>query len=111
MKSRFRIFFGLRYSRIPAWIRDVWAEKPGLSEFIHMGIMSIKAALAPVSKKEYFHRMLVCYHCPVFNRKLKSCRNGEQGCGCYVPYKAIAPVKCWLNESDASKGWEIPEKA
>ena len=105
-----RIMFGLKYGRVIEWIKDVRAEKPGINELFHMAIMSVRAAFTPVSKKEYFHRMYVCHHCPIFNKIRKSSRNGEQGCGCYTPYKAIAPVDCWLYEQDKTKGWHAPVK-
>lgn len=110
MKVTPRLMFGLRWSRMIEWARDVYAEKPGANELFHMGLMSVRAMLTPVSKKEYFHRMLKCHHCDVFNKARKSCRNGALGCGCYTPYKAIAPVDCWLYEQDKSKGWGAPEK-
>lgn len=93
-----RPLFGLKFRRFIEWTRDIKAEKPGVDEFYHMGLLALKAMLRPISSKAYRHRLTTCYRCPVFNRKLKSCRNGENGCGCYTPYKALGPVDCWLRE-------------
>ena len=100
-----RLLFGLKWGRFVEWTRDIRAEKPGPDEFYHMTLLAIKSVLRPISRKAYLHRLFVCHRCPVFNRKLKSCRNGEQGCGCYTPYKALGPVDCWSRESNPQAGW------
>lgn len=102
---KFRPIFGLKWVRFIEWTRDVRAERPGLNEFYHMTVLTIKSVLKPISRKAYLHRLWICHRCPVFNRKLKSCRNGADGCGCYTPYKALGPVDCWLREGDKTKGW------
>lgn len=96
-----RLIFGLKWKRLPEWLRDLKAEGPGVDELWHMTVLACKAIRYPISRQAYIHRMFICHRCPVFNRKLKSCRNGEMGCGCYTPYKALAPVDCWLRESGA----------
>jgi len=108
---RFRPLFGLKWSRVPEWIKDLRNEQPGLDEYMSMALMTLKAVLRPISHREYIHRLTVCHRCPIFNKQFKSCRNGEQGCGCYVAYKAKAPVDCWLREQDPKKGWGIADLA
>lgn len=98
--------FGLKWSRFPSWVADVWREKPGAIEMFMMAKMAARALISPISKREYIARLTYCEtKCPVFNHRTKACRNGEQGCGCYVPYKALAHVKCWKEEQDANTGW------
>lgn len=110
-KQNLRLMFGLRWYRMIQWWRDIYSEKPGVNEFYHMTLMAIKALFNPIKKNRWMHRMNICYHCPVFNKTLRNCRKGEQGCGCFVPYKALAEVDCWLREQDGKSGWGIADKA
>lgn len=113
--SRTFILFGLKWKRLFEWFNDLRAEKPGLSEFYLMGKLMLKIFFVPRSaqyaRKDYFRRLWICHHCPIFDKQLKRCRKGEQGCGCYVPFKALAPVDCWLRDSDAKAGWGVSEYA
>lgn len=102
LNMRMRLLFGLKWVRFVEWTRDVQAEKPGLTEFYDMTVLTIKSVLQPIGRKAYIRRLRICHRCPVFNRKLKSCRNGEHGCGCYTPYKALGPVDCWLREQNGA---------
>lgn len=98
--------FGLRWIRMKQWAQDVWREKPGIAELWMMTLMAAKAIINPIPKVLYIKRLRFCEEkCPIFNHKTKACRNGERGCGCYVPYKALARVKCWLEEQDPLQGW------
>lgn len=100
--------FGLKWSRMLGWVRDVWAEKPGLHELIYMAEMALHVLIHPVNSKTYHARLLQCRHCPIYNKSRKSCRNGNKGCGCYLPYKALSPkATCWLCESHGLKGWVV----
>lgn len=107
------LLFRLKIKRLAEWSRDLSAEKPGLSEFHLMGKLLLKAALSgrslAVGRHNYFQRLLTCHRCPVFDRKLKRCRNGERGCGCYMPFKALAPVSGWLRETGQKGCWGADE--
>lgn len=101
--------FNLKIKRIFEWYCDLRAEKPGLSEFYLMAKLLLRAALSgrtrEIARKNYFRRLLLCHRCPVYDPRLKRCRQGEKGCGCYVPFKALAPVDCWIRETDKNLGW------
>jgi hypothetical protein len=105
--------FGLKRKRFVEWLADIRAEQPGISEFYLMAKLLAKVFLYSrplgVKRRVYFHRLRVCYNCPVFDSKLKRCRNGEDGCGCYVPFKALAPVDCWLREQGKAAGWGLSD--
>ena len=46
--------------------------------------------------------MYICYRCPMFNKDYKQC----EGCGCYVPYKALVKDHCWGRENMGDNfGW------
>lgn len=105
MKIHFRFLFGLKYKRFIAWCKDIWIEKPGIKELFLMSRMAIRALISPIPKHVYLQRLTICEHCLIFNHATKACRNGERGCGCYVPYKALARVQCWLQEQNAAEGW------
>lgn len=101
--------FGLRWHRMLEWFRDVRSEKPGIGEWLMMTRMAIRAFFSPISHKSYLRRLLICKRCPIFNPILKNCRKGDKGCGCYVPFKALARVDCWAREQDGKSGWGIAE--
>ncbi len=107
------LLFTLKRKRFGEWLSDLRAEKPGISEFYLMGKLMVKIFFHPrpleLKRKVYFRRLLICHHCPVFDKTLKRCRKGNDGCGCYVPFKALAPVDCWAREKDARKGWGLAE--
>lgn len=103
----FRFMFGLRWVRMAQWAKDVWREKPGVGELYMMTRMAIRAMLSPIPKHLYLERLTVCSRCDVYNHAMKSCRKGERGCGCYVPYKALARVQCWKEEQNANTGWGV----
>lgn len=107
------LLFGLKRKRFVEWLSDIKAEKPGLSEFYLMAKLMVKRFMMPrssaVSKANYFHRLWVCHHCHIFDKQLKRCRNGEEGCGCYTPFKALAPVDCWLVEEKRAGGWGLAD--
>lgn len=108
-----RFMFGMKWERMIEWTKDVWREKPGIGELYMMTRMAIRAYLSPIPRDEYLKRLLICEHCPVFDKQFKACRNGERGCGCFTPYKALANVECWLREQDpeGKAGWgKIPIK-
>lgn len=109
-------FFGLKFSRFAEWFADIRAEQPGPLEFLQMGRLFVRMLanprrLAP-ARADYLHRLSVCERCPIFDRTLKRCRSKDgRGCGCYVPFKALAPVDCWLREQDPSgvAGWGVAD--
>lgn len=105
--------FSLKWKRLFEWFSDLREEKPGISEFYLMGKLMLKIFLYPralsIKRKVYFRRLWICHHCPVFDRKLKRCRNGEDGCGCYLPFKALAPVDGWLRETGKAGCWGLAE--
>lgn len=107
------LLFGLKRKRFIEWLSDIKAEKPGISEFYMMGKLMVKRFMMPrsyaVSKANYFHRLWVCHHCPIFDKKLKRCRRGEDGCGCYIPFKALAPVDGWLREQKRAGCWGLSD--
>ena len=107
------LLFGLKWKRFSEWLCDLKAEKPGLIEFYLMSKLMLKIFFVPrtfeYARKNYFQRLLICHRCPIFDKRLKRCRKGELGCGCYVPFKALAPVDCWLRETDKSAGWGLAE--
>jgi len=107
MKKKWIRPFGLRWPRMCEWMKDIWREKPGIVEMFMMTRMAIRAIITPIPKPLYIARLRYCEEkCPVFNHVTKACRHGEDGCGCYVPYKALAPrVKCWKEEQDPKTGW------
>lgn len=113
MNRKSYLLFNLKLKRFVEWLADLSAEKPGASEFYLMARLMLKALLTgrscTVAREDYFHRLMICHRCPIFDRKLKRCRKGESGCGCYVPFKALAPVDCWLRELDANAGWGISD--
>lgn len=49
-----------------------------------------------VSPAVYRHRLFVCKSCPIFDRKNLRCRapapHAHLGCGCFVPFVALAPA-------------------
>lgn len=51
-----------------------------------------------VGRAEWFRRMRVCMKCPVYNARLRSCRTGGMGCGCYVPFSNLVKKNCWGRE-------------
>lgn len=107
------LLFTLKRKRFAEWLSDLRAEKPGLSEFYLMGKLMLKIFLYPrplaVKRSVYFRRLWVCHHCPIFDPALKRCRKGEEGCGCYIPFKALAPVDGWLREQGKSGCWGLAE--
>lgn len=113
MNTRVFFLFTLKLKRLREWFCDLRAEKPGLSEFYLMGMLMLRIFLYPrtlaVKRRVYFHRLSVCHRCPIFDKRLKRCRNGEQGCGCYIPFKALAPVDGWLREQGKSGCWGMAE--
>lgn len=113
LEKRTFVLFSLKRKRMFEWFSDLRAEKPGLSEFYLMGKLMLKIFLYPrplaVKRKVYFHRLWVCHHCPVFDKTLKRCRKGEDGCGCYIPFKALAPVNGWLRETGKQGCWGLAE--
>jgi hypothetical protein len=59
-----------------------------------------------VGKAEWFRRMRVCMKCPIYNARLRSCRTGSMGCGCYVPFSNLVKKECWGREKyGESFGW------
>lgn len=111
LKIKLRFLFGLRWRRMKEWTQDILSERPGPYEMYRMTLMAGRALISPISRKQYLNRLLICEHCPIFNPVLKNCRKGELGCGCYVPYKALAQVDCWLREQDPKKGWGVADAA
>lgn len=105
--------FGLKWKRLGEWLADIKAEQPGAIEFYLMARLMLRIFFVyrtrAYARKNYIHRLTVCHRCPVFDRRLKRCRNGERGCGCYTPFKALAPVDCWSRETDKAAGWGLAD--
>ena len=105
--------FNLKVKRFREWLADIRAEQPGPVEFYAMGKLMAKILIYPRSfaqaRRNYRQRLLICSHCPIFDRKLKRCRNGEDGCGCYIPFKALTPVNGWLREQGKAGCWGVVE--
>lgn len=64
-----------------------------------------------VDRKTWFHRMLKCHHCPIFDRDLKRCGPigfPNLGCRCFCPIKALTKkATCYGNDHvpDFPYGW------
>ena len=71
-----------RRASVPAIIAMVW--------HIAVSLVGIR-----FNDKQYRDRIYKCKHCPIFEPKNLSCRNGDLGCGCYVPFKALVKSDCW----------------
>lgn len=60
-----------------------------------------------VDKITFRRRMRKCQACIVYDRTLKRCRpysGAEQGCGCYVPFKAVlSGASGWATEADVAE--------
>lgn len=54
-----------------------------------------------VDRKLWRARIRACNRCLIYNPKERTCRRGDLGCGCYMPFKArVAESTCW-----SGKGW------
>ncbi|MFA5378648.1 MAG: hypothetical protein WC455_23035 [Dehalococcoidia bacterium] len=107
---------GYRAGRIIEWIRVLWAERVGPIGIARLAITGLSAIIngrlpPEIAKARY----RICVRCPVFDPKLRRCRNiydGEYlGCGCYMPFKVSANKpgeKCWARSGgeNSKEGWE-----
>lgn len=62
-----------------------------------------------VEKSVWEDRMKACGKCPVYDRQMKRCRpytGSVAGCGCFMPYKAMArQARCWMEQVGVAQGW------
>ena len=64
-----------------------------------------------VSKAEWIRRMKVCIKCPIYDTKYRSCRLGNMGCGCYVPFSNLVKKQCWSRDKyGLAFGWSDDDK-
>jgi hypothetical protein len=106
-----RLVFGLKWKRLRQW-REVLQEEGRsmtLKSWWHMAGQAFQALLSPVPRDLYLHRLYTCRRCPLYDSGLRRCRpytGSPNGCGCFVPYKAIAPEPCWLRQRFPDQGWD-----
>ena len=88
----------ISYRRFKEWLVIAFGPGVGFRDWLSIagGVLSILRS--GVDHAEWARRTRICYTCPIFNRKLKTCRphkGSKLGCGCYVPYSNLVKDHCW----------------
>lgn len=101
---------GLRLSRIGEWLAVLRSEgrRAGAGGWGSIAWHLAAAALSiGVTRRKWMGRIMTCHRCPIYDRGSRACRNGDLGCGCYCPLKAMAKGPCWIRERTGSDtvGW------
>jgi hypothetical protein len=100
---------GFKPSRIREWRTAVASEAKTLGWGVLLTELAKGAlGLGGVSRWRWRARARACRACPVFDRGRRMCRNGELGCGCYMPAKSlVAGGACWIRGiGEQSYGFE-----
>lgn len=87
---------GLRLQRYGEWIRLVRDEgrRIGVRALARQMLLAARGGL--VERSIWRERMRACAGCPIYDRRRHACRNGELGCGCWMPLKAMFQgPQCW----------------
>ena len=106
--------FGFKTVRFRQWL-DVVDEEQRVLHWRDKLAMLWKIAMAgtrlgSVSRKAWRDKMRCCPKCPIFDRSLHRCRpftGSDLGCGCFVPFLALADKKCFADGLEEFKqfGW------
>lgn len=104
---------GLKLGRIEEWWEVVKAESEGyrVMERVRMVMrMVMELRKGVVGREEWRRRMKICGKCVIYDGRLRRCRRGRYGCGCWVVGKGMVKGKCWGKESgiiDPRDGKEV----
>jgi hypothetical protein len=102
------IGYPLHLRRLTEWRRAVVSAGRTLSWWA----MARALLSGTVPRAIWRQRIRVCGKCPVYRPETRTCGGSEprMGCGCYVPFKALAaepyPGGCWVRSIGvANEGW------
>ena len=102
---------GLKASRVDQWLEVLEEESRTMTArtWYHLFVAGLTVAVRhPVQSAEFKRRIRICSRCPVYDKEMKRCRpytGSPDGCGCYVPFKALDSRPCWIRELDPHRGW------
>lgn len=92
----------ISWRRFKEFLRIAFGPRVTWRDYIEILKASISILRSPYSEEMWRARMYICYRCPMFNKDYKQC----EGCGCYVPYKALVKDHCWGRENMGDNfGW------
>lgn len=99
----------ISYKRFKEFLRVAFGPKVTWRDYLAILKSAFQISRSPYSREMWYARMMICYKCPVFDRRRKTCRpfpSSNLGCGCYAPYKAMVKENCWGKENMGdSFGW------
>lgn len=102
---------GLKVKRVDQWLEVLEEESHQMDRRAWWNMMLAGARVAlvhPVPDFEFRRRMRICRACPVYDREMKRCRpytGSPDGCGCYVPFKALDNRPCPARLLNPRLGW------
>ncbi len=102
---------GLKPSRVDQWLEVLDEESNVMTwrTWKNMLIAGIRVSVShPVGSSDFKHRIRICQACPIYDPELRRCRpytGSSDGCGCYVPFKALDDHHCWIHHQDSRRGW------
>ena len=92
----------ISWKRFKEFLRVAFGPRVTWRDYLTILKAGITISRSPYSEEMWRARMYICYRCPMFNKDYKKC----DGCGCYVPYKALATEHCWGRENMGDNfGW------
>ena len=113
MSTKKTTILRLRLSRLAEWWLVLTAEGKNLSveqkaEALEKMVIFLWVAIFnPIKAKEIRARYKTCVGCFVFDLAMRRCRNGEHGCGCYVPFLVVASREpCYIRKRNPKFGWK-----
>ena len=100
VKRAISALMGLKPKRVDQWLEVLDEESVHMTkrDWWNMLVAGMRVtALRPVKSAEFKRRIRICNQCPVYDKELKRCRpytGSPEGCGCYVPFKALDSHPC-----------------
>lgn len=96
---------GFKIDRWRQWREVLLIERKRASlAFLAISILRGYVGMGGVNKTLWRQRNRACARCPVYDSRLKACRDTEGrglGCGCFMPLKALVRENaCWLRQVD-----------
>lgn len=111
VKRTIALLVGLKVSRVDQWLDLLEEESRVMTKktWWDLFVAGLRVAtLHPVKSKEFKRRIRICERCPIYDRSMRRCRpytGSPDGCGCYVPFKALDDRPCWIRLLDPTRGW------
>lgn len=100
---------GLKLSRWRQWAQAVRAAGPSAWPRVASAAFWLVAE-GLVSPRNYRARLTACNRCPIYDKASRRCADTVglgQGCGCYMPVKALGRgARCWMESATGRSEWD-----